>query len=145
MILVNSHSQHLFESHEGRHWEWYKEWEPHQNIPEGNILQVLNLKQRLINSRQPTLTLPPTINPLGPIFCTQKFFESKEFFWTKMIFRGASLSKIWPVTHWLTLSLTHPVNQSHFWSRLPKDCFMVVAKTFQSSIKVLSKVLSEFF
>ena len=72
-----------------------------------------------------------------------------------MTFRGASLSRISPVTHSLTLSLRQSVNpsvtllffQGQFkaYSRFFQDSFKALSWFFQSSFKVLSKFFQSFF
>ena len=68
--------------------EQQEEQEPHQNIPEGNILEVLNFAKSLTKPNQThatplsTLTLPPPLNitntlPLQQKFRTQNFFHSQ--------------------------------------------------------------------
>ena len=73
--------------------EQQQQEEPHQNIPEENILEVLNLTQRLIHSSPPTDNNPtPIVNvkPLGPdifwlnIFDTQFCVDPKMFLVTKI-------------------------------------------------------------
>ena len=75
-----------------------EEEEPHQNIPEGNIVEVLNLAKSLTKQNQThvtlllTLTLLPDIKPfIDKVFLDQNIFEPKIFsdpkiFWAQNLF-----------------------------------------------------------
>ena len=74
--------------------EEQEQQEPHQNIPEGNILEVLNLAKSLTKPNQthatPILTLtllprPPTLTL--PSSCKKKQFLTQTFFRLKSFYR----------------------------------------------------------
>ena len=72
-------------SQEEQQEEQQQEQEPHQNIPEGNILEVLNLAKSHTkpNQTHATLSINPTTTPppdINPALLLQKTISDPKFF-----------------------------------------------------------------